>query len=255
MHIGFFDSGIGGLSVLKEALQLLPSENYLYYADTRHVPYGPKSREEVRGYVFEAVDFLVQQGIKALVIACNTATIVTVSDLRKKYGFPIIGMEPAVKPAVEKNKKNHKRVLVLATELALKGEKYRSLVAKVEGRHIVDSLPLPELVEFAESYVFDESIVVPCLKEKLSGFDLEQYGTVVLGCTHFPLFKAHFNKILPPHIDLIDGSLGTVRHLKNLLEEKGLLEMTGDGGKVSFYASGILETDTEKLNKLHALLR
>lgn len=255
MHIGFFDSGIGGLSVLKEALRAMPSESYLYYADTLHVPYGPKPREEVKGYVFEAVDFLVRQGIKALVIACNTATIVAVNDLRKKYDFPIIGMEPAVKPAVEKNRRNHKRVLVLATELALKGEKYRSLVAKVAGRSIVDSLPLPELVELAESFEFDESVVLPCLEKKLSGFDLEQYGTVVLGCTHFPLFKEHFEKILPPHIDIIDGSLGTVRRLKNLLLENNLLENGGTAENVTFYASGTLEADSEKLRKIKAFLK
>ena len=101
MKIGFFDSGIGGLTVLSEALKRLPHHDYLYYADTLHAPYGPKPKEEVRGYIFEAIEFLVRKGADIIVIACNTATSIAVNDLREKYQIPIIGMEPAVKPAIE----------------------------------------------------------------------------------------------------------------------------------------------------------
>ena len=111
MNIGFFDSGIGGLSVLREALAVLPNENYLYYADTDNTPYGTKTRNEVK-LAFKAVEFLTSRRIKALVIACNAATSASVEDLRKKYDFPIIGMEPAVKPAVTKSLNGGKRVLV-----------------------------------------------------------------------------------------------------------------------------------------------
>src|SRR5437764_129738 len=101
LPIGIFDSGIGGLTVLQKAIQALPAENFIYYADTVHVPYGSKSKEEVRKYILEAASFLDAVGIKALVLACNTATSITVNELRTQYAFPVIGMEPAVKPAVE----------------------------------------------------------------------------------------------------------------------------------------------------------
>ena len=114
VRIAFFDSGIGGLTVLHQAKKLMPQEDYLYYADTDHVPYGSKTKEEIRRYVEEAADFIAAQDVKALVVACNTATSVAIQSLRARYSFPILGMEPAVKPAV-KNIAVSKRVLVTAT--------------------------------------------------------------------------------------------------------------------------------------------
>jgi glutamate racemase len=151
--IGFMDSGFGGITVLSEALRQLPRENFIYYADIEHVPYGTKEKEEVKKYVFEAVNFLIGKGIKALVVACNTATSIAVRELRSMYDFPIVGMEPAVKPAVENG--NGKRVLVLATALTLREEKFHNLVQRVDQEHVVDYLPFPEMVELAENMVFD----------------------------------------------------------------------------------------------------
>ncbi len=131
MKIGFFDSGIGGLTVLSEAIKRLPNHEYLYYADTLHAPYGPKPKEEVRGYVFEAIEFLVQQGAQIIVIACNTATSIAIEELRTKYSIPIIGMEPAVKPAIHLKDEMKKRVLVTATPLTLKEEKLHRLIQRV----------------------------------------------------------------------------------------------------------------------------
>jgi glutamate racemase len=119
MTIGFFDSGIGGLTVLAESLRRLPAQDYVYMADTLHVPYGPKSQEEVRDYVLAAIETMMEEGIEALVIACNTATSIAVNELRERYDIPIVGMEPAVKPAVEMNRATGKRVLVFATQLTL----------------------------------------------------------------------------------------------------------------------------------------
>lgn len=254
MKIGFFDSGIGGLTVLREALKVMPNESYIYYADTSHVPYGVKPKEEAKRYIFEAVNFMVEQGIKALVIACNTATIIAVNDLRKKYSFPIVGIEPAVKPAVEKSMCSRKRVLVLATPLALKDEKFINLVDKVDKGHIVDVLPAPELVEFAEKFIFDEEIIARYFKEKLSSYCMEQYGTVVLGCTHFPLFKGILRKLLSEDIDIIDGSVGTINRLKSILQEYGISATSQESGEVTFYESGIKITDDKKIAKLMAVM-
>ncbi len=238
MRIGIFDSGVGGITVLHEALSQLPHEDFIYYADTAHVPYGTKSKAEVREYIFEAAGFLARQGIKALVVACNTATSVAIADLRETYSFPILGMEPAVKPAIEKN--GHKRVLVTATTLTLQEEKYQNLVARLDQAHMVDALALPELVEYAENFVFDRGILIPFLRHKLDAYDLTQYGTVVLGCTHFPFFKECFRELFPQDTSIIDGNKGTVNYLKKVLTEKNLLSVSGTGD-IRYYSSGTEE--------------
>jgi glutamate racemase len=220
MRIAFFDSGIGGITVLVEAMKQLPEEEYLYFADTLHVPYGTKSKEEVKQYVQRSVETINKEEVKILVIACNTATSIAVSELRNKYDFPIIGMEPAVKPAVEMNRSTGKRVLVLATPLTLMQSKYRELISRVDDHFSVDSLPLPELVAYCEDLNFDTPFIFDYFIKKLSNFDLNQYGTVVLGCTHYPFYKGILRKILPEHIQIVDGSVGTVNRLAQLLNNQ-----------------------------------
>lgn len=229
MRIGFFDSGIGGLTVLNEAIKQCKGEDFLYFADTLHVPYGPKSKEEVLEGVKHSVQMMVDENIKALVIACNTATSIAVNELRRTYDIPIIGMEPAAKPAIQISQPLGKRVLVFATELTLKQTKYAELITEIDHDSIVDSLPLPELVEFCEQLNFDQDELTAFFQTKLSGFDLSQYGTIVLGCTHFPYFKSVLRRFLPPHIQLVDGSAGTVKQLKHVLSEQNILSTEGTG--------------------------
>jgi glutamate racemase len=211
--IGFFDSGIGGLTVLYEALKILPNERFLYFSDGENAPYGVRPKEEVKQLVLNAVAFMAQQPLKALVIACNTATSVAIEDLRQKYDFPIIGMEPAVKPALALAAP--KRVLVFATNLTLQLEKFQQLVDRVDTDNRVDYLPLQELVMVAERFEFDQTSILHYLHQKLSGFNLNHYGAVVLGCTHFPFFKSYMRQALPAHIHIVDGNEGTVRNLRN----------------------------------------
>ncbi|MGI6085161.1 MAG: glutamate racemase [Acetivibrionales bacterium] len=253
MNIGFFDSGIGGLSVLREALRLLPNEDYIYYADSDNAPYGTKTKEEVRKLTFDAVKLLNEKNIKALVIACNTATSAAVRDLRQAYDFPVIGMEPAVKPAVEKSNNGGKRVLVLATPLTLKEEKFQNLVSRFDAGHIVDMLPAPKLVEFAEKYAFDGPEVSEYIKEILPE-NINRYGTLVLGCTHFPLFRKALGAIIPEDIDIIDGNKGTVNHLIDLLKSNNLLSRSDKKGKVTFYKSAEQVKDPITLEKYEAIL-
>ncbi|MBR2566484.1 MAG: glutamate racemase [Paenibacillus sp.] len=215
--IAFYDSGIGGLTVLHRALQQFPDESYIYYADTSHVPYGTKSVDEVRRYIFACVEAIIRERVDAIVIACNTATSLAVHDLRSMYEIPIIGMEPAVKPAVEMNRDNGKRVLVFATALTLSQTKYNELVSRVDDEHRVDSLALPELVEWCEQLQFDSSSIAAYFRSKLSNLDLEQYGTVVMGCTHYPFYSSILRTVLPDHVQIVDGSAGTVSQLKRRL--------------------------------------
>ena len=236
MKIGVFDSGIGGLSVLYEARKVLPNEHYLYYADTAHVPYGTKPKEEIRSYVFEAITFLRRQGCDAIVVACNTATSVAIDDLRAAFTLPIIGMEPAVKPAVQAN--SHKRVLVFATEMTLKEPKFHNLVSKVDNEGIVDYLSLQELVLFSERFEFGEDKVLPYLQARLALVDPASYGHVVLGCTHFIYFRPHIRRLFPEGTVILDGNAGTVEHLKQRVQ--GIPPEAAGTGAVQFFHSGAL---------------
>lgn len=252
VKIAVFDSGIGGMTVLHQAMKLLPDEDYIFYADTAHVPYGEKTKEDVKKYVLEAADFLAAQNLKALVIACNTATSVAIEDLRQKFSFPILGIEPAVKPAVQQSEKKRKKVLVMATRLTLKEVKFHQLVERIDKHDIVDGLALPGLVEFAEKFIFSEEQVLPYLEEQLEPFDLKEYGTVVLGCTHFPFFKDSVRKLFPKETDIIDGGIGTARNLKRILGER---HQIGDGtGTLSYYKSSVKVEDQETLVQYQNLL-
>lgn len=252
MKIAFYDSGIGGLSVFYLALKWRPFYHYIYFSDAKHAPYGTKTKDEVKKISLDVADFLYNLGIDALVVACNTATAVAIKDIRKKYNnIPIIGMEPAVKPAVE-IVDSSKKVLVTATPLTLKEEKFHNLVEKVDKDGIVDVLPLPKLVEFAENGTFDYDVVSSYLKDEFKLFDLTEYGTLVLGCTHFPFFYNVFKKVLPPNIKIIDGNLGTVNHLFHKIDE--IKNNHNDESKIEFYISKEKQSDIKLINKYFEIL-
>ncbi|MGB4658487.1 MAG: glutamate racemase [Mobilitalea sp.] len=243
MKIGIMDSGIGGLTVLHQAMISLPEEEYLYYADTDHVPYGSKSREEIIQYVDEAVHFLVEKGVKAIVIACNTATSTAIDVMRKRYHLPILGMEPAVKPAVEKYE--NKRVMVIATPVTIREEKLHNLIQLVDGDHRVDLLPLSKLASYAEAGEFDTNEVEEYIRKEFAQYYLENYSALILGCTHYNYYKNIFRKIFPAEVEFIDGSLGTINNLKNILKSMGQLEHNKIS--VEYYTSGRLISDKESL--------
>ncbi len=249
MKIGIFDSGIGGLTVLHQAMLTLPKEDFIYYADTDNVPYGTKSRAEIIGYVDQAVEFLVKRGVKAVVIACNTATSAAIDYIRGKYSLPILGMEPAIKPAVKRC--NGKRVMVIATPLTVKEEKLHNLIQQIDDEHIVDLLPMPGLVTFAEAGCFDSDEVEEYLRREFMGYELGEYSALILGCTHFNYFKDTYRRIFPKDVAFIDGSVGTVNYLKRILEDKGLLET--NQGTVEYYTSGRRITDCEQLQRMELL--
>jgi len=234
LNIAFFDSGIGGLTVLKKSLEVMPEEDYLYFADTENVPYGTKPKEEVKKYVFDAVEFLAGKNIKALVVACNTATSVVIKDLREKYNFPIIGMEPAVKPAIINN--SGKKVLVTATSLTLRESKLESLIETLGENEKIEKMPLDLLVTFAEKFDFNSEEVEKYLLNSFADIDLTEYESIVLGCTHFIFYKEMLETIIPKSLKIIDGNEGTIRHLHSTLSQAGLCEK--NRGKIEFFASG-----------------
>lgn len=247
--IGIFDSGMGGLTVLHQAMISLPKENYIYYADTDNVPYGLKTNEQIKEYVDDAVEFMVKEKVKAIVIACNTATSIDIESLRKRYTLPIVGIEPAVKPAIRINKE--KRIMLIATPVTVRERKLKKLLEEVDKEGKVDLVPLPGLVKFAESEQFDTIEVEDYLKEEFKKFNLHNYSEIVLGCTHFNYFKPVIRKVFPEHIRILDGSKGTVNRLSNLLRENNIL---GENeGNVKYYFSKRRVTEKEDLNKIERL--
>ena len=228
--IGIFDSGIGGLSVLAHARNTMPDVDFLYYADTEHVPYGTKSRGEVMGCINRIMDHLLAQDVKAVVIACNTATAVAAAELRARYDLPIIGIEPALKPAHEQRKEGS--ILVLATPMTLKLEKFRALYARYGEGAI--PLPCPGLMELVEREANDEARRY--LLELFSPYDLNAVDAVVLGCTHYVFLRPILKNIMPQTVSVLDGNEGTARQLRRVLAGKDLLS---DGpGSVTLETSG-----------------
>jgi len=250
VRIAFFDSGIGGLTVLKRALDVMPNEHYLYYADIRNVPYGVKPRDKVRAHIFDAAAFLARQGIDALVVACNTATSAAIVELRQAFPFPIIGMEPAVKPAIVKGR--GKKVLVLATSLTLRESKLEDLIARLDASSRIERRELDRLVTFAESFEFDSPAVRDYLSARLADIDWPQYETVVLGCTHFLYYRDLIQSLTGPEVRLIDGNEGTVAHLAHTVAP---LKDTATPHRrqITFYASGDKETPERQARYLALL--
>lgn len=237
MKIGIFDSGIGGLSTLHQAMKTLPEADYVFYADVDHVPYGEKTNDEIKMYVDHAVEFLVNKGCKAIVLACNTATSVAISYLRNKYMIPVIGIEPAVKPACEHC--GNKRILVVATPVTANGAKLKNLIMKYDTDNKVDVVALPGLVRFAQNNEFESENVINYLNNQFAGINFNDYSQLVLGCTHFNYFKDSFARLFSGDIDIIDGNTGVSNNLKNVLKNNGLLTKEDEKhkGTVEYYYS------------------
>lgn len=236
--------------MLHRAVKSLPEEEYIFYADMEHAPYGIKDKTEIIGYSEAAMEFFIGKGCDIVVIACNTATSAAADILRKKYELPILGMEPAVKPAVEHGR--GKRILVIATPFTIREEKLHRLVDQVDEHHLVDLKELPKLVEFAQAGEFESDAVRRYLHEELDGLHPAEYECVVLGCTHFNHFKEMIREIFGRDCAVIDGSGGTVRNLAATAQKKGFLS----AGRlhIEYYESGKPVTDQKKLDFYRMLL-
>ena len=251
MKLAFFDSGVGGLSVLHHAMKILPQEEFIFFADEDNVPYGTKSRQEVLRLVDAAFEFLTAQGAQAIVVACNTATSVAVRRMREKFSLPIIGMEPALKVALDLFPA--RKVLVTATAITITGEKIRRLITRLHAEKFTELRALSELVTFAERQEFTSSAVENYLRGELAPYDWENFSSLVLGCTHFNYFKDTFRKILPPHVKILDGNAGTVNELIRRTKLQARPSKTR-GGSVEFFYSARRVTDSAELSRLKKFL-
>lgn len=234
--IAVFDSGLGGISVLKELIGVLPNENFIYFGDTANAPYGVRTTDEVRALTLSVYERLRGEGIKAFVIACNTATSAAASFLRMKYPDDIIvGVEPALKPAVLSGE--HPTVAVLATPLTLREEKFANLLGRYSERARVIPFACPGLVEFVERGEVTGDALHAFLSELLAPLKVEGLDAVVLGCTHYPFVKKEIKSILGSDVLVFDGSAGTARETRRRLEERGLLRDEKLRGDVTFMDS------------------
>ena len=236
LPIGFLDSGVGGLSVMKEALKIMPNENYIYFGDSKNAPYGVKPTKEIRDLTFNVVDFLIEKGIKGLVVACNTATSAAVSELRRVYpDIPLVGIEPAIKPAVELNRSG--KILIMATPMTIKQEKFNLLLNKYKEKAEIVPIPCAGLMEFIEDGILSGEELEEYLEEKLSIYDKSEISSIVLGCTHYPFVKDVIAKIVGSNVIIMDGGEGTAREIKRRLREKNLLTDRIKKGNVDIYNS------------------
>jgi glutamate racemase len=247
--IGTFDSGVGGLSVLAEIRKILPAEDLIYLADSAHCPYGTKPVADIRQRTLEVTDFLVHQGVKAVIVACNSACEAGLERIRDKYpNLPVIGVEPAVKPAQHETRNG--KIGVLATSLTLKGERFSHLVEKYAVGIEVFSGPAPGLVELVEAGQLDTPETEAVLHQYLDPMLNKGIDTLVLGCTHYPFLIPAIRKICGPAVTVLDTGVAVARQTLRILTEKDLLTPAAPPGKDSFYTTGDLDSVRPVFDKL-----
>lgn len=234
LQIAVFDSGVGGISVLKELIACMPQEHYLYFGDSANAPYGTRTTEEVRALTLAAVEVLYDRGIKALVVACNTATAAAIDELRQRYpDIVVIGIEPALKMATDRFPAGH--VGIMATQVTLREEKLEHLVERFpEAR--VERIPAPGLVELVEQGKAQSAETQALLERILSPYR-GKLDAIVLGCTHYPFVRDTIRKILGEEVAILDGGEGTARQTRRCLEERGWLRQ-GEGSVQMENSSG-----------------
>lgn len=232
--IGLFDSGIGGTSIWNEIHKLLPLENTLYLADSLNAPYGQRSKAEIVSLCFKNIDLLLEHDAKIIVVACNTATTNAIEEIRARYNIPIVGIEPAIKPATHSTKNS--KIGILATKGTLSSSLFASKIKSYSNVDIYEQIGynLVQLIEMGQ-------INSPEMRALLSSYLLPMVekgiDTLVLGCTHYPYLKPIIQEIIPSHIQIIDSGVAVAKHTQTLLAEQNLLNDSIDAGSCLFYTN------------------
>ena len=234
--IGVFDSGVGGLSVLKHLRAELPAEKFYYVADSGNAPYGVRDAEFIRGRAFAICDFLLARGVKALVVACNTATAAAVAELRERFAVPVIAMEPGIKPAVQATRSNV--IGVLATAGTLESARFFSLINRYAVNAEVITQPCPGLVEAIEANDLSSAGTQQLLQRYLQPLLARGADTIVLGCTHYPFLSEQISALVGADVAIIETGAAVAREVKRRLTEHDLLRVDIAAGSESFWSSG-----------------
>jgi len=257
--IGIFDSGVGGLTVMKEVMKHLPWENILYLGDTARVPYGARSAETVSRYSIENAEFLSSKGIKALVVACNTSSSISLEMLRKEFPIPVIGVvEPGARAAVKKAGSN--KVAVIGTETTINSGSYKRAIQAIDRSVEVTGVACPLFVPLIEEGWLDGEIVYLTARKYLASVIDDAADVLVLGCTHYPMLKKVIGEVVG--IPLIDSAVETAIEVRNILGEKGLLRRKGSMPVMEFFVTDypekfistggkFLEHPIERISKIH----
>lgn len=237
--IGVFDSGVGGLAVAAEIRKLLPAENLLYYADHAHFPYGSKDPQDVRARSATVAGTLIDQGAKAVVVACNTASSLALADLRARYNVPFVGIVPAVKPAALTTRTG--KVGVLATAATFRTRVFADLVEQfARGVELVNQA-CPDLVAAVESGETDAVWLPERVRTHLEPMLTEGIDTLVLGCTHYSFLREQIEAVAGPDITVIDAARPVAKQLQRVLEQSGLLNPASGTGTITYMSSSDLE--------------
>jgi glutamate racemase len=245
--IGFLDSGLGGLSVVKEVKKLLPRENIEYFADNQRQPYGEKNQPELIKFTFQIISFLLKKKIKICVIACNTATAASLKKTREYFKIPIIGViQPAVQDAIKKTL--NKKIGIIATEFTTKNGAYPKEIKKVAPEVKVFSNFCPKFVSIVEAGKFTAPETYEVAREYLEPLKYAQVDTLILGCTHYSFLKKVISEIMGPEVILIDPAVSTSLILKKILSQKGILKEE-EKGKGNYYTTGSPEK-VERIAKI-----
>lgn len=234
--IGLFDSGVGGLSIMKEVRRLLPQEDLIYVADSKFCPYGEKTPAAIQDRARKITTFLLTQGAKLIVVACNTASVAALNELRAEFAVPFIGVEPAVKQAALFTK--NKKIGVLATGLTLSGERFTSLVENYGGGLTVVNQACPGLVEAVEAGEISGPGTERLLQKYLQPLQEKGVDVVVLGCTHYPFLRPLVEQLVKPGIQIIDTGAPVARQTQRVLAQTMLLTSSQQMGREWFYTSG-----------------
>ncbi|MBX2971887.1 MAG: glutamate racemase [Flavobacteriales bacterium] len=255
--VGIFDSGIGGLTVTSTIMQALPRERLLYFGDGAHVPYGPRSLEEVRGFSFAITDALLAKGAKVIVIACNTASAAALRALRETHpDVPFVGMEPAVKPAVEHTRTGV--VGVIATVATFQSELYATIVERFAHGVEVLHQPCPGLVKQIEAGEFDTPATEVMLRGWLEPLVARGIDALVLGCTHYPIVRPLIERIVGPDVRVIDPAPAIARQLEHVMRRDGIEAPADAQGDLQCFTSGDPQTFSAMMQRLgihHAPVR
>ena len=234
--LGVFDSGVGGLSVMKEIRWLLPGEDLIYLADTGHSPYGTKPLREIRRRTLEVADFLAAQGVKAIVVACNAACTAGLEQIRAAHpDLLVIGVEPALKPAHGQSKNG--KIGVLSTHLTLSGERFAGLVERYGEGNEVYTQPAPGLVELVEAGQTDGPEAAALLNSYLRPLLEQGIDTLVLGCTHYPFLRPLIRQLAGPELTVLDTGAAVAKQTVRVLAERDLLQQRAASGWERFYTS------------------
>lgn len=235
--IGFFDSGVGGLTVLKAALAKFPNENTIYIADENHLPYGPRPAAEVKRFAWQITSFLLDKDIKMLIIACNTATAAALADLQAKLAIPVIGVIIPGAQAAQRTTQNG-TIGVIATEGTIKSNAYQKALKEIDNDSKVVNLAEPDFVTLVEENRYQDPTIKPIINDKLQPLKAAHIDTLVMGCTHFPLLRPLIQEVIGDQVTLIDPGIEEVRIADTLLDYYQLRNYSKTLAQHLFYTTG-----------------